>query len=147
MLTQHDIYLKAQAACGLSVGDYVRVMYKCESYFGGWDSVWYREMDDTIGDIFSIEAIYDKGVQLKNIFVYPFFVLQPVANHILNFKFKPFDRVLVRDSMTSQWTAAIFSHEDYLAGSAVYRASGRNWQYCIPYEGNEHLLGTTEPEY
>ena len=19
-----------------------------------------------------------------------------------------------------------------------------NWNYCIPYEGNEHLLGTTE---
>ena len=54
---------------------------------------------------------------------------------------KPFDNVLVRHQKTEEWRANIFSHTDeYLDYVCV---NGR-WEFCIPYEGNESLLGTTK---
>lgn len=61
-----------------------------------------------------------------------------------NFKpipeFKPFDKVLVRNSEDEQWSAALFSHID---SYGLFNASAYFWKYCILYEGNEHLLGTS----
>ena len=53
---------------------------------------------------------------------------------------KPFDKVLVRDD-DGVWFAAIFSH---LRGDGQFFCAGGNlWEQCVPYEGNEHLLGTS----
>ena len=53
---------------------------------------------------------------------------------------KPFDsRVLVRDDSCCEWEADIFGR--YSDG--YYITIGGAWEHCIPYEGNEHLLGTT----
>ena len=56
-------------------------------------------------------------------------------------QFKPFEKVLVRDSYEDKWRASFFSNirESY----AKYVTTGLVWKFCIPYEGNEHLLGTT----
>lgn len=55
---------------------------------------------------------------------------------------KPFDRVLVRDDKEDQWSANIFS---YQVRDNMYYCLGENyWRYCIPYIGNESLLGTTK---
>ena len=52
---------------------------------------------------------------------------------------KPFDsRVLVRDDNCYEWEADIFGR--YSNG---YITLGGKWNQCIPYEGNEHLFGTT----
>lgn len=56
-------------------------------------------------------------------------------------KLKPFDKVLVRDSKSNNWRANLFSHIDKNGNHYCIWA---NWHYCIPYEGNEHLLGTTK---
>ena len=56
------------------------------------------------------------------------------------YEFKPFDRVLVRDSRVSEWRANLFN---YIDKDGFYCCVWANWAYCIPYEGNEHLLGTT----
>lgn len=56
-------------------------------------------------------------------------------------KFKPFDKVLVRDSRVSKWRANLFSHKNI---DEPYYCVYASWNYCIPYEGNEHLLGTTK---
>lgn len=57
---------------------------------------------------------------------------------------KPFDKVLVRDSDHLKWECDILSHlgdkED------VFVCIGDWWRQCIPYEGNEHLLGTTNKQ-
>lgn len=57
--------------------------------------------------------------------------------------FKPFDKVLVRDVDEQTWCANYFSHykkdPDY-----PYVCINGSYRYCIPYEGNEHLLGTTD---
>lgn len=59
---------------------------------------------------------------------------------------KPFDKVLVRDYYGSKWRANFFSHMTG-AKSLPFSCGGFEWRYCIPYEGNEHLLGTTnDPE-
>lgn len=54
---------------------------------------------------------------------------------------KPFDKVLVRDSKSSEWRANLFSHKNV---NEPYYCVYASWNYCIPYEGNEHLLGTTK---
>ena len=57
---------------------------------------------------------------------------------------KPFDRVLVRDYDNQMWSAHLYSHRnDNL--TFIHRTVGDvGYHHCIPYEGNEHLLGTTE---
>ena len=53
---------------------------------------------------------------------------------------KPFEsKVLVRDVDHNVWEAAIFGRYD---GEKVFVIGGIDWNQCIPYEGNEHLLGT-----
>lgn len=54
---------------------------------------------------------------------------------------KPFDKVLVRDSKSDNWRANLFG---YIGKDGYYRCVYANWAYCIPYIGNEHLLGTTK---
>lgn len=59
-------------------------------------------------------------------------------------QFKPFDKVLVRDLDEHEWECSLFSHIDE---EGYYVCVGSWWMQCIPYEGNEHLLGTTnKPE-
>lgn len=64
------------------------------------------------------------------------------------YEFKPFDKVLVRDEGDKEWHISLFAREivDYSDGlSYKYECSnGTLWDYCIHFEGNEHLLGTEE---
>ena len=52
---------------------------------------------------------------------------------------KPFDKVLVRDSKSDNWRANLFG---YIDKDEYYHCVYANWVYCIPYIGNESLLGT-----
>lgn len=56
-------------------------------------------------------------------------------------EFKPFDKVLVRDNDTEPWMPAFFERE---YKHKFFLLSGFCYDQCIPYEGNEHLLGTTK---
>ena len=59
-------------------------------------------------------------------------------------EFKPFERVLVRDYDSTVWSAHLYSHRDDNL-TFIHRTVGSGgYNQCIPYEGNEHLLGTTE---
>ena len=55
---------------------------------------------------------------------------------------KPFEKVLVRDEEDDEWVCDIFSHIDEL--HELYYCVGTIWKQCIPYEENEHLIGTTD---
>lgn len=57
-------------------------------------------------------------------------------------QFKPFDKVLVRDSNSERWRCDFFEQQEEKEGFNV-RCFRGVWCQCIPYEGNEHLLGTT----
>ena len=54
---------------------------------------------------------------------------------------KPFDKVLVRDNKDQKWQASFFGYKDE---NHFMCENGCAWFHCIPYEGNEHLLGTTK---
>lgn len=57
---------------------------------------------------------------------------------------KPFDRVLCRDGVGKEWHIDLF--ESVLTDNSEYnyKCMANIWKYCIPYEGNEYLLGTTK---
>lgn len=57
---------------------------------------------------------------------------------------KPFEsRVLVRDYESEEWYPAIWGLKTKDVNYPYGVVSGNSYKSCIPYEGNEHLLGTT----
>ena len=57
--------------------------------------------------------------------------------------FKPFERVLVRRTNQERWKLHLFSRES--GEDNKYEClGGVGFSQCIPYEGNEHLLGTNK---
>lgn len=69
-------------------------------------------------------------------------VKKQIVDLKLNDKLKPFDKVLVRDCLDEMWRPSFFAC--YLPfGREPYQVIGGEWvKLCIPYEGNESLLGT-----
>jgi len=62
-------------------------------------------------------------------------------------KFKPFDKVMVRNYDTEVWKANIFSHKAVSIGShtTIYVCIQGAWNQCIPYnEKTAELIGTTD---
>lgn len=58
-------------------------------------------------------------------------------------EFKPFDKVLVRNSDFEHWKIDFYS--TYIENKSYhYICASNNYKICIPYEGNEYLLGTTD---
>ncbi len=60
----------------------------------------------------------------------------------MNAELKPFQQVLVKRNYNSKWQCDLFSHMAEKSG--LYVCVGNYYEICIPYEGNEHLLGTTD---
>ena len=59
------------------------------------------------------------------------------------YKFKPYDRVLVRDSDEGVWIPRFYSNRHRVSKDYPFEVtSGAAYRQCIPYEGNEHLVGT-----
>ncbi len=58
-----------------------------------------------------------------------------------NEPFKPFDKVIVCDGVDDNWMCSLFSHYDI--GNKKFKHITLNgcYVYCLPFEGNEHLLG------
>lgn len=55
---------------------------------------------------------------------------------------KPFDKVLVRDHDRARWDITFYECYDKTNKSYPYRTLGGTvYKQCIPYEGNEHLIG------
>lgn len=72
--------------------------------------------------------------------------LDQVNDQETKHQFKPFDKVLVRDLDSERWRCDFFEQQEEKEGFNV-RCFRGVWCQCITYEGNEHLLGTTnKPE-
>lgn len=56
---------------------------------------------------------------------------------------KPFDKVLVRDHNAQEWVASLFSNYNEPKKYKYICVNGSGYAQCIPYEGNEHLLDTS----
>lgn len=64
-------------------------------------------------------------------------------------EFQPFDKVLVRNYDTDGWFPGFFEKFDSTWNNPYHIMNLRSltdfaFKQCIPYEGNEHLLGTTK---
>lgn len=64
-------------------------------------------------------------------------------------KFKPFDKVLVRDNIKHVWEVAILAFCDNSIDKSykalnITTGGSYYYRYCIPFEGNEELIGTTK---
>lgn len=62
-----------------------------------------------------------------------------MTDKVNDHQFKPFDKVLVRDYNDNEWKCDFFSN---MNEHGYYNCINSWWHQCIPYEGNEHLLGT-----
>lgn len=63
------------------------------------------------------------------------------------YELKPFQKVLVRDDKVDIWKPDLFGYKDSTKEEFKYMGIVAFWKYCIPYKGNEHLLGTSkDPE-
>ena len=64
------------------------------------------------------------------------------------YEFKSFDKVLVKDNEDEEWHISFFAREIVDDSDGLpykYECSnGTLWNYCIPFEGNETLLGTNK---
>ena len=75
-------------------------------------------------------------------------VILPIYKVILpDVTFQPFQKVLVKDMASindcfTVWSIDFYSYFDM--ESHKHRCLGGLWDHCVPYEGNEHLLGTRE---
>lgn len=59
-------------------------------------------------------------------------------------KFQPFQKVLTKDceeGMFNVWRCDLFSH---ISKEGKYFTVSGMWENCIPFEGNEHLIGTKD---
>lgn len=59
-------------------------------------------------------------------------------------EFKPFDKVLVRNNAGQKWLPTIFLRVINDSTFKYLCLSSLTYEYCIPYEGNEYLLDTTD---
>ena len=65
-------------------------------------------------------------------------------HRLIKQEFKPFDKVLMRNEDNQTWRACLFSHYRKDLYSPYICVGCSAYKQCIPYEGNEYLLGTTD---
>lgn len=107
------------------------------------------------GYIYDIHDIIDKGYRAKEINAdSPILILfgsqednyELVPNKFDITTLKPFEsRVLARDTNTKKWKSNFWGFYDIDNTMGYpYNCCGNSFAQCIPYEGNEHLLGKTD---
>lgn len=107
---------------------------------GGWTSSFYipatKEVKTKLFDAMNKNGISFDGEKL----VEKIEVKSKSKKH----KFKPFEKILVKDNDEDTWVCAFFSHMEKIGSEECYECcSGIIWDRAIPYEGNENLVGTT----
>lgn len=143
----------------VKVGDRVRLIRAASDGEDGWPNFWPRTADGWIGNILRVRGIGNLNIMCYNPdaddwFSFPYFVLEKVMEHkdkdkewtvSYGLKVKTGDPVLVRENELCPWGYSVFSHKH--SGEGVpfpYYSAGIIAAFCIPYVGNERLVGTTE---
>jgi hypothetical protein len=100
-------------------------------------------------DIYEISKVYDDSYGLVD-FTWMIYMKYQDNYELVPGKFdittlKPFEsRVLVRDKNTEKWKSGFWGFYDSdHAMNYPYECCGDSFAQCIPFEGNEHLLGDT----
>lgn len=141
----------------LKIGDNVRLIRRAESVEDGWPNVWPDKVDRWIGKILKVKEISCGNIscydfETNDWFNFPYFVLEKIMERkdkewtvSYGLKVKTGDPVLMRDNELRPWMYSVFSHKHNRAGVPYpYYSTGVPAAFCIPYVGNEHLVGTTD---
>lgn len=86
----------------------------------------------------SLDQINELNTKLKDLGKY--FNKETKCIEDIKPEFTPFQKVLVRDEDYEDWKCEFFSHFDKGSDYSFVCTSGP-YTFCIPYEGNEHLIG------
>ena len=101
--------------------------------------------------IYDIHDITDKGYRAKEVNAdSPIIILfgsqednyELVPNKFDISTLKPFNKVLVRNEKHHVWFNSFFGVYKKDSNAPFVCCNGFEYKYCIPYEGNQHLLGT-----
>lgn len=161
LTTRNKIYPATKEQCYLLFQKMKEAGYKWNSETKTLKKLLKFKVGDRVKNILThvlgiIVEVTDKGYHIEYLkaggFCYINFELEKDYELALN-KFdittlKPFDKVLVRDTKEQVWVADLFSHMvNRPLGGYTFACVGHYPSQCIPYEGNEHLLGTTNDCY
>lgn len=136
------VYQDAQAAYGLKVDDYVKVIRNTIPGEAGWGNDIIAFVSAPVGQCGHVINILKDRIQVNirgEVWGLPYFVLEKVEKPA--YEFKPYDHVLVRDRDDDCWWPDIFLHKSP-DNEQFSRCTRGSWMQCIPYKGNEHLVGT-----
>lgn len=137
--------------------DEVRLIREASTGEDGWYNTWPNKANEWVGKILKVMEIGDLNIVCYNPdaddwFGFPYFVLEKVIEHkdkewevSYGLKVKTGDPVLLRADNDSRWRYSLFSHiHTNKKASYPYYGCGNIGSVCIPYKGNEHLVGTTD---
>lgn len=91
----------------------------------------------------SIASITDRN-KLYSALVREGYRYDEKQHRLVKQEFKPFDKVLIRDEDNQTWRVCLFSHYRKDLSCPYVCVGCSAYKQCIPYEGNEYLLGTTD---
>lgn len=141
----------------VKVGDRVRLIRAASDEEDAWPNVWPRTADGWIGNILRVKDIGGLNIACYNPDAdhwlnFPYFVLEKIMERkdkewtvSYGLKVKTGDPVLMRDNELRPWTYSVFSHKRSRGDTPYpYYSAGIISAFCIPYKGNEHLVGTTD---
>ena len=101
----------------------------------------FMDCDVSISSSLKLASVTDRN-KLFSVLTKRGYKYDKEQHKLIKQEFKPFDKVLVRDDINEKWIASMFScYEDEDKDFPYVCLNGR-YCYCIPYEGNEHLLNT-----
>lgn len=121
--------ISPKCICGIDLADNIRTGFNEE---GGWASDFYIPASEE-----AKKKLFDKIVKAGYRWNADTLELEEIQ------RFKPFDKVLVRDFPSQKWSISLFSYYDKEDISYPYVCLNSRYSYCIPYKGHECLVGTT----
>ena len=141
----------------VKVGDRVRLIRAASNREDTWPNVWPNKANEWVGKILKVMMISENGLACYNPdaddwFGFPYFVLEKIMECkdkewtvSYGLKVKTGDPVLMRDNELRQWSYSVFSHKRSSEDVPYpYYGAGILAAFCIPYVGNERLVGTTD---
>lgn len=141
----------------VKVGDHVRLVRAASTREDGWPNMWPNTATRWVGKMLEVKGFNEGNIRCLNLeekdwFDFPYFVLEKIVEHkdkewtvSYGLKVKTGDPVLMRDSEASTWRYSVFSHNHDSEGVPYpYYSAGVIAAFCIPYVGNEHMVGTKD---
>lgn len=141
----------------IKFGDHVRLIRAASSGEDGWPNGWPDKATRWVGKMLEVQGFNEGNISCLNLeekdwFGFPYFVLEKVVEHkdkewevSYGLKVKTGDPVLMREDVASTWLYSVFSHKHSREDVPYpYYGAGILAEFCIPYVGNEHLVGTTD---